>query len=502
MKRTMFEELKRDLASRDISFRQIASIIILTLIVTVFVFFGYNNMDQVGMGAAIEVDETSVSVADYQREWTRIDSMYAQFRQALGSSSQQREFIKNQVVDSLVTQEMTHRVTKQMGIQVTPEEIVQVIVQDFPVFQEKGRFQRERYEGILRANQLKPAEFERQISKEKAYKRALLMMEIALQPSTQEVELESKLEKLKKNIEYVSWETADIIKKQSVPMSKTLERLQDSSFVKQVQNEFDQKKSSLGQKEQIKARHILIKAEPGKPDSEAQALAKIKEIQARLQKEDFGQLAKELSQDEGSKAQGGDLGFFGRGAMVPEFEKTAFSLNLNQVSDPVKTNFGYHLIQLLEKKPEVAARLEDHQTALAQEIIARELYEVELKKLEEALKNKDIKILEGQLAQWKLKWQESGWFSLGDERGGSLPSSVATEKAWELSANQVFSSQLVRDGGTIYILKFKGDKSEAPKTDAKALALQIRQGRASEAFMRPVLELKKTAKVKQSPQLN
>lgn len=501
MSRTLFEELKRDLASREISFRQIISIIILTLIVTVFVFFGYNNMEQVGMGSAIEVDDTSVSIAEYQREWTRIDSMYAQFRQALGSSSQQKEFIKNQVVDSLVTQEMTHRVTKQLGIQVTPEEIVQVIIQDFPVFQEKGRFQRDRYEGVLKANQLKPAEFERQIAKEKAYKRAVLMFEMALQPTTQEAALEAKLEKLKKNVEFVSWETGDIIKKQSIPLSKTLERLQDGQFLKQVQDEFEQKKTGLGQKEQVKARHILIKTEPGNSDSEAKALAKIKEIQARLAKEDFGQLAKEFSQDEGSKVQGGDLGFFARGAMVPEFEKTAFSLNPNQVSEPVKTNFGYHLIQVLEKKEETPAKFEDHQTLLAQELMGREIYETELKKLEESLKNKDAKAIEGLLTQWKLKWQESGWFSLGDERGGSLPSAVATEKAWELSATQLMSSQLVRDGGTVYILKFKGDKSEEAKTDSKTLAQQIKQSRASDVLMRHVQELKKTAKIKQSPQL-
>lgn len=502
MKRTLFEELKRDLADREISFRQVVSIVILTLIVTVFVFFGYNNMEQVGMGSALEVDSTSISIAEYQREWTRVDGMYAQFRQALGSSSQQKEFIKNQVIDSLVTQEMTHRVTKQLGIQVTPEEIVQVIIQDFPVFQDKGRFQRDRYEGVLKANQLKPADFERQIAKEKAYKRALLMFEIALQPTSQETLLEGKLEKLKKNVDYVSWDANEIIKKQSIPLSKTMERLKDDQFLKQVQDEFEQKKGNLGQKEQVKARHILIKTEPGNADSESKALAKIKDIQTRIQKEDFAQLAKELSQDEGSKAQGGDLGFFARGAMVPEFEKAAFSLNINQVSEPIKTNFGYHLIQVLDKKAETPAKLEDHQTTIAQEIIGRELYEIELKKLEEALKNKDVKIIEGQLAQWKLKWQESGWFSLGDERGGSLTSAVATEKAWELSSSQSISSQLVRDGGTVYILKFKGDKSEETKSDAATLAQQIKQNRASDVLMRLVQELKKTAQIKQSPQLN
>jgi peptidyl-prolyl cis-trans isomerase D len=89
--------------------------------------------------------------------------------------------------------------------------------------------------------------------------------------------------------------------------------------------------------EQVWARHILV-------ETEAEAQAIYKELQAGA---DFAQVAKEKSKDTGSGSNGGDLGWFGKGQMVPEFETAAFSLKIGEISQPVKSQFGYHIIQVL-----------------------------------------------------------------------------------------------------------------------------------------------------------
>lgn len=128
--------------------------------------------------------------------------------------------------------------------------------------------------------------------------------------------------------------------------------------------------------EQVHARHILVRViEAGPtptpvpegqptptpdpsatptpaPRDDVQALARIIEVQQKLGAgEDFARLAAEYSDDTFSAAEGGDLGWFGRGRMVPEFEEATFSLEPGQLSQPIKTQYGYHLVQVLEKDP-------------------------------------------------------------------------------------------------------------------------------------------------------
>ncbi|SHJ98692.1 peptidylprolyl isomerase [Tepidibacter formicigenes] len=108
-------------------------------------------------------------------------------------------------------------------------------------------------------------------------------------------------------------------------------------------------------KEEVKASHILFKTvddnmNPISEEEEKKVKEKAKDILIRAKNgEDFAKLAKEYSQDPGSKENGGDLGYFGKGVMVPEFEKVAFDLKPGEISDLVKTQFGYHIIKVEDK---------------------------------------------------------------------------------------------------------------------------------------------------------
>ena len=107
--------------------------------------------------------------------------------------------------------------------------------------------------------------------------------------------------------------------------------------------------------EQVQARHILVKTY----DEAVQVVERLKKG------EDFVKLALELSQDNGSKEEGGDLGWFPRGQMIKEFEDAAFALNVNQISQPITTSFGVHIIQALgheQNRPLTESALQQKQT--------------------------------------------------------------------------------------------------------------------------------------------
>jgi parvulin-like peptidyl-prolyl isomerase len=149
--------------------------------------------------------------------------------------------------------------------------------------------------------------------------------------------------------------------------------LQDQAKVDDaaVQKYYDEHKSDY---ETVRASHILIRvkgapmqAAPGKEElTDEQALAKAQDVEKKIAAgEDFATLAKANSDDTGSAAKGGDLGEFKKGMMVPPFEKAAFAAKVGEVTDPVKSPFGYHIIKveahttktLEEAKPEILQKL-------------------------------------------------------------------------------------------------------------------------------------------------
>src|SRR5581483_1226141 len=120
--------------------------------------------------------------------------------------------------------------------------------------------------------------------------------------------------------------------------------------------------------EQIRASHILLKTEGKDPEAvKARAEEILKQARSGA---DFAELAKKYSEDEATAKNGGDLDYFGRGRMVPEFEQVAFALEPGQISDPVRTSFGYHLIKVVDKKPGSVKPLAEVRQQIADQLAA------------------------------------------------------------------------------------------------------------------------------------
>src|SRR6478609_3542470 len=123
---------------------------------------------------------------------------------------------------------------------------------------------------------------------------------------------------------------------------------------------YDEAVKQIGDEKEVHARHILFRAPTGDDKAGKEAEDKVKAVIARLKKgEDFAKVAGEVTEDPSGKANGGDLGYFTKDQMVPEFSDAAFKLDAGQISEPVKTQFGWHVIKVEEKRTKPAPKFED-----------------------------------------------------------------------------------------------------------------------------------------------
>ncbi|MBM4761121.1 hypothetical protein GNT69_02325 [Bacillus sp. B15-48] len=119
---------------------------------------------------------------------------------------------------------------------------------------------------------------------------------------------------------------------------------------------FEENKELYKEPEQVEASHILVEDE-----------AAASEVKEKLNTgEDFVELAMEYSTDTSNAENGGELGLFSKGTMVEEFENAAFSMNKGEISDPVKTDYGYHIIKVMDKKEAKEAAFEEYKEEIEQ----------------------------------------------------------------------------------------------------------------------------------------
>jgi peptidyl-prolyl cis-trans isomerase SurA len=161
----------------------------------------------------------------------------------------------------------------------------------------------------------------------------------------------------------------------------------------EIQDEYQKDYVQKGGEEEVRARHILIALKKGSTNADREkALVKAKELCQRVRAgEDFATLAQQESNGPSAK-EGGELGWFKRGVMVPEFEATAFGLSKGAVSDPILTHFGYHVIQVEDRRRTAPPALDKVKDQLRQKLMQRQTEKLTIEYLKGLRKDASIEI--------------------------------------------------------------------------------------------------------------
>lgn len=470
MKKNMAERLKAQIYGR-----KVVGYFLLFAISMVFVFFGYSGAKYgMAVGSVARVNNSIISVADFQNEENRVQQYYANMFGGAIDLSSQRQLLRQQALENLIRAELVSQGARSEGLPATDGEVREYILKDIPIFQENGQFARERYSLYLDSTRSTPGDFESKIRKEIENVRTRRLFEASAAPLKLEIEKIQELKSRKMDVAFVRMSDEDLAKSIKVSDAEARQRLADPEFAKKAEDHFKAYEKDYSQEEQVRAQHILVSFKPGDADGEKKALEKATALRAKAAKEDFGKLAKASSDDGGSKAKNGDLGFFSRGRMVKEFEDVAFTLKPGQISEPVKSPFGFHIIKVNEKKEAKKADFDSVKVKVAQEMIAREKAGELTKNIEGLVEKGDQAAVDAALKSAGVSWEETGYFDLMTDAVPKVSSQVVSEAVYELSPEKPMLAKVLRDGGAKYIVKYLGAKTETaastkPEQDREAV---------------------------------
>ncbi|MEI7973594.1 MAG: SurA N-terminal domain-containing protein [Bdellovibrio sp.] len=471
--------LSRSVGEGRWSFKSVVALLLFSAIVMVFIFFGFPRRETGGYSTAAQVNNAFVSLADLKRQMEQMERYYSQLMGGGGGNvDAQRQFILSQSLESLIEQELMAQLAVRNRIEVSDAEVRRMVTQEMGAFQESGRFSRERYLALLQQNFLTPAEFETRVRKGIATERLQALFERAAKPLGLEKEKLDSLRKAQIRLQHVSWRNEELAKKIKVNSEKVKQSLTEPKFRQRVEVSFQSQANRWGEGEKARVRHLLIKFTSGDEKGKKAALQRIRDLKSQITSENFAEIARKNSQDFSVSQNSGDLGFIERGSMPAAFEQVAFSAPLNSLSDPVETESGYHLIQVLEKKPAVKAELAKVEASIAQELLARDEWEAQMSKLKTWMQEKKEPLISEWMRSQGLKWTETEWMDLSLE---AIPGISAPERFTlisELSPQRPYPSRLLESEGESTLLRLKDVRSR-PTTN-KDLASKDSTGSPSQ----------------------
>ena len=374
----------------------------LALVVLTFVVFYIPDFLTTSTGAApsevlAEVEGEPITVGAFTR---RYNAQINAYRNAYGGQINDQLIkqlgIDRQILNQLVDEEAMVAESRKQGLTVSDVEIRERILA-LPGFQENGKFVGEqRYRQILQFQNppMTTADFELSLRRALQIEKLRNALTGWMSVGDAEVAAEFRKRNEKVKLEVVPV-TAEAFKSQvavsdaevaaAFEKSKELYRVGEKRKIKYALLNVDQLRQTITVPEsevaafyqqslsqyqspaQVRASHILFKTD-GKDESAVKAKAEEVLKMAQAPGADFAALARKFSEDESNNANGGDLDYFGRGRMVAEFEQAAFSMKNGEISDLVKTAFGFHIIKVVDNKPETTRPLAEVRSEIEEQL--------------------------------------------------------------------------------------------------------------------------------------
>lgn len=377
--------------------------IFLVLITIPFALWGVDSYmhSSGGAGELATVGKSKITQDQFQQA---LREQGERMRTATGgqfdATTMERPEVRQAVLDNLINQRLLMVHAAESHVAVSNEQLAQAIA-TIPALQVDGQFSVERFEQIAAAQGLSKQGLESRLRQDMATRMALLpvvegtlisrtggnaflaaameereISEMALKPEAYLTKVQLPADAVKNFYESnkARFEVPEQIRFEFVVLSqKGFEQKAQVSDA-DIKAWYDGHLDRYKQPEERRASHILILAnKDAKPEAVKAAEAKAKELLAQVKKNpaDFAKLAKQNSQDPGSANNGGDVGVVARGAMVKPFEDAVFALKAGQISDVVRTDYGFHIIHLTGLKPEHVKPLADVKTEIATELKAQ-----------------------------------------------------------------------------------------------------------------------------------
>ena len=472
------------------------ALVVLTFVLLYVPDFLQNN--PLGAGAAprevvAEVGGHQLKAGEFQQRYlAQVNAYRAQFGGSINAQLLRQLGVEQQVLRQMIEEQIALMEADRNGITVSDDELAQQIF-SLPGLQENGRFIGEaRYEQLLQSQTppMSKSQFEESLRRSMVLDklRGALTDWMAISDADLEKEYRQRNEKVKLQVvavtadafrDKVTVNDADVAayynahsaeyrvgeqrKIKYLLLDREQARLKVVVPPTDIQRFYNDNIQQYQTPEQVRASHILFET-AGKNDADVKKQAEEVLKQAKSGA-DFAELAKKYSEDKGSKTNGGDLDYFGRGRMVPEFEKVAFEMAPGQISDLVKSQFGYHIIKVVDKRPAVTRTLDEVRPQIQQQL-ALETADTRITDQAQALAKRidDPGDLAAVAKETGLMVQESSLFQRNDPVPGLGAAPEVAAEAFKLADGKV-SGPIASARGPVFLTVIEKKDPYVPKLE-------------------------------------